>query len=142
LSKLDVVGVSVHSHFNLPQAEQTARVKRAIANPNADIFFHPTGRLIGKREPIQLDMDDVIATAKKTGTVIEINSFPERSDLKDEYVRKCVDLGVKLAVDSDGHSIKHFALLEFGIAQARRGWATKADVINSWPLEKMLKLLK
>ncbi|HVO29068.1 MAG TPA: DNA polymerase III, partial [Candidatus Paceibacterota bacterium] len=111
-------------------------------NPNADIFFHPTGRLIGKREPIDLDMDEILKAAKKTGTVMEVNAFPERSDLKDEYIRKCVDMGIPLAIDSDGHSIKHFALLDFGIAQARRGWATKHDIINAWPIEKMLARLK
>ncbi|HEX4104129.1 MAG TPA: DNA polymerase/3'-5' exonuclease PolX [Candidatus Paceibacterota bacterium] len=142
LEKLDVVGVSVHSHFTLPRAEQTARVIRAISNPNADIFFHPTGRIINRREPIDIDVDEVIKVAKKTGTVMEVNSFPERSDLKDEYIRKCVDAGVKLSIDSDAHSSRHYAFLEFGIAQARRGWAERKDVINAWPVEKMLKCLK
>jgi DNA polymerase (family 10) len=142
LSKLDVVGVSVHSHFTLPRAEQTARVIRAISNPNADIFFHPTGRIINRREAIDIDMDEVIKVAKKTGTVMEVNAFPERSDLKDEYIRKCVDAGVKLSIDSDAHSSKHYPLLEFGISQARRGWAERKDVINAWPTEKMLSFLK
>ncbi len=142
LAKLDVVGVSVHSHFNLSRADQTARVKRAISNPNADIFFHPTGRIINRRPPIELDMDDVIAVAKKTKTVKEENSVPARADLKDEYIRKCVDLGVKLAIDSDGHSVQHFALLEYGISQARRGWAERKEVVNAWPMEKMFGFLK
>jgi DNA polymerase (family 10) len=142
LEQLDVVGVSVHSHFTLPRGEQTARVIRAISNPNADIFFHPTGRIINRRPPIELDMDEVLKVAKHTKTVMEINSFPERADLKDEYIRKCVDMGIKLSIDSDGHSVKHFGLLEYGISQARRGWVTKADVINAWPVEKMLKFLK
>ncbi len=142
LSKLDVVGVSVHSYFNLPRAEQTARVLRAINNPNVDILFHPTGRIINRRPAIDLDMDAVIALAKKTKTVMEINSFPERSDLKDEHVRKCVEAGVLLSVDSDAHAAIHFDLLEWGIAQARRGWAEKKDVINAWPMEKMVKCLK
>jgi DNA polymerase (family X) len=142
LSQLDVVGVSVHSHFTLPRAEQTARVRRAIENPNADILFHPTGRIINKREPIDLDMDEIIAVSKKTGTVMEINCFPERSDLKDEYIRRCVDAGVRLSIDSDAHNSKHYSNLQFGIAQARRGWVTRADVINAWPVEKMLGMLK
>jgi len=142
LSKLDVVGVSVHSYFNLSRAEQTARVARAIDNPHVDIIFHPTGRIINRRPPIDLDMDEIIALAKKTKTVMEINSFPERSDLKDEHVRKCVEAGVLLAIDSDAHAIPHFDLLEWGIAQARRGWAEKKDVINAWPVEKMLSCLK
>jgi DNA polymerase (family 10) len=142
LSQLDVVGVSVHSHFNLPRKEQTARVRRAIENPNVDILFHPTGRIINRREPIDLDMDEIIAVAKKTGTVMEINSFPERSDLKDEYIRRCVMAGVKLAIDSDAHHSRHYLNLEYGISQARRGWAERKDIINAWPLEKMLQHLK
>jgi DNA polymerase (family X) len=142
LSKLDVVGVSVHSHFNLPRAEQTARVARAIDNPQVDILFHPTGRIINRRPPIDLDIDEIVKVAKRTKTVMEINSFPERSDLKDEHVRKCVEAGVKLSVDSDAHATQHFDLLENGIAVARRGWAEKKDVINAWPVEKMLSYLK
>jgi DNA polymerase (family 10) len=142
LSKLDVVGVSVHSYFNLPRAEQTERVRRAISNPNVDIFFHPTGRLINKRAPYDIDIDEIIATAKKTGTVLEIDALPERSDLKDEYIRKCVEAGVKMSIDSDAHAVGHFDFLPCGIAQARRGWAEKKDIINAWPVEKMLKFLK
>jgi DNA polymerase (family 10) len=142
LSKLDVVGVSLHSFFNLPEAEQTERALRAIRNPHADIFFHPTGRLVGKREACKLDMVKIIQAAKETGTVLEVNSFPERLDLKDEYVRMAVNAGVKLSIDSDAHAPTHFDLLPYGIANARRGWATRADVINAWPLEKMLKFLK
>jgi DNA polymerase (family 10) len=142
LSKLDVVGVSVHSFFTLPRAEQTARVVRAISNPNVDILFHPTGRLINKRPPIDIDIDEIIATAKKTGTIMEIDALPERSDLKDEHIRKCVEAGVKMSIDSDAHATAHFAFLECGVAQARRGWAERKDIVNAWPLEKMLGFLK
>jgi DNA polymerase (family 10) len=142
LAKLDVVGVSVHSFFDMPRAAQTARVLRAMANPHVDILFHPTGRILNRRPPIDLDIDAVIAAAKRTGTVMEIDALPERSDLKDEYIRKCVEAGVPMAIDSDAHAPAHFALLEYGIAQARRGWATKGDIVNAWPLEKMLKRLK
>jgi DNA polymerase (family 10) len=142
LSRLDVCGVSVHSHFNLSRADQTARVRRAIENPNADIFFHPTGRIINRRAAIDIDMDEIIAVAKRTGTVMEINCFPERADLKDEHIRKCIDAGVRLSIDSDAHNSRHYLNLPYGIAQARRGWVTRADVINAWPVEKMLKALK
>ncbi len=142
LSQLDVVGVSVHSFFDLPRAAQTARVIRAISNPNVDILFHPTGRLINKRPPIDIDIDEIIVTAKKTGTILEIDALPERSDLKDEHIRKCVEAGVKMCIDSDAHAAAHYAFLECGIAQARRGWAEKKDIINAWPVEKMLKFLK
>ena len=142
LSKLDVVGVSVHSYFNLSRAEQTGRVKRAMENPNVDILFHPTGRIVNRREAIELDMEAVIAHAKHTGTVLEIDAYPDRSDLRDEYIRQCVEAGVKMCIDSDAHSPTHFPYLEYGIAQARRGWAEKRDIINAWPAEKMLGFLK
>ncbi|MBU6415464.1 DNA polymerase III, partial [Patescibacteria group bacterium] len=105
-------------------------------------IFHLTGRIINKREPIQLNIDEIIKAAKRTGTILEIDAFPSRSDIKDEYIRKCVEVGVKMSIDSDAHSTEHFKFLEFGVAQARRGWAEKKDIINAWPLEKMLNFLK
>ncbi len=142
LSKLDVVGVSVHSYFNLPKKIQTERVKKAMANKNADILFHPTGRLIMKREAIDIDIEEIIEHAQKTKTVLEINGAPERLDFKDEYIRKCIASGVKMAINSDAHSIYQFGNIEYGVSQARRGWATKEDIINAWPLTKMIKMLK
>lgn len=142
LAGCDVVGASVHSLFNLSRMDQTERIKRAMANPNVDIIFHPTGRVIQEREPYAVDAEALIAYAKKTGTVMEINAFPDRADLSDEYIRKCVSSGVSLSIDSDAHDASHFQYLEYGIAQARRGWAEKKDIINAQPLEKMLKALK
>jgi DNA polymerase (family 10) len=142
LSKLDVVGAAVHSHFNLSEKDQTERIIRAMENPNVDIIFHPTGRIIQKRDSIKIDMDKLLKIAKKTRTVLEIDAYPDRSDLKDEYIRKAIDAGVKLAIDSDAHSIYHFQYLEYGIAQARRGWAEKRNIINSHSWPEMLKQLK
>ncbi len=142
LSQLDVVGASVHSYFNLSREEQTKRVKRAMENKNVDILFHPTGRVIQKRDAYDVDMDELIHHAKKTGTILEIDALPERADLKDEYIRKCVAAGVKMSIDSDAHTPAHFQILRYGIAQARRGFAEKKDIINTWPLAKMRKLLK
>lgn len=142
LAKLDVVGASVHSHFRLSHMEQTARVIRAMENPHVDIIFHLTGRRINRREPIDLDIDAIIAAAKRTGTVLEINASPERLDLKDEYIRKCVEAGVKMVIDSDAHAADHFKFLEYGIAQARRGWAEKNDIVNTLPLKEFLQALK
>ncbi len=142
LAKLDVVGISVHSFFNLSREDQTKRIKRAIGNPHADIFFHPTGRLINRRKAYDVDMEEIIETAKKTDTILEIDAYPDRLDLKDEHIRKCVAAGVKMAIDSDAHSLNHFEVLKYGIAQARRGWAEKKDIINAWPVEKMLSFLK
>jgi DNA polymerase (family 10) len=142
LAKLDVVGAAVHSNFNMPEADMTARIIRAMENPNVDIVFHPTGRIIKRREPYKVDMDKVVKAAAKTKTVLEIDAYPDRLDLKDEHVRRAVGEGVKLAIDSDAHSAGHFNFLEFGIAQARRGWAEKKDVINTRPWEEMVKMLK
>ena len=142
LAKLDVVGAAVHSHFNLSHEEQTKRVTKAMSNPNVDIIFHLTGRVIGRREAIQVDVDEIIKSAKSTGTVLEIDAFPERLDIKDEHIKKCVEAGVKMVIDSDAHSINHFKYLELGIAQARRGWAKKSDVLNTKPLKDFLKSLK
>jgi len=142
LAKLDIIGVAVHSHFNLPRAEQTKRIIKAMQNKYADILFHPTGRLIQKRAPYDVDVEEIIKVAKETGTILEIDADPYRLDLKDECIRKAIEAGVKLAIDTDAHSKKSFHYLEFGVAQARRGWATKGNIINtrSWP--EMLKLLK
>ena len=142
LAKLDVVGASVHSHFSMSQAEMMARIIKAMENPHVDIIFHPTGRIIQKRDAYKVDMDEIIKAAKRTKTILEANAYPERLDLKDEYIRQAIEAGVKITIDSDAHSVYHFHYLEYGIAQARRGWAEKKDVINahSWP--EMLKLLK
>ena len=142
LTKLDVVGAAIHHYFHLTREEQTARIIRAMENPHVDIIFHLTGRKINQRDPIELDIDEIIKAAKRTGTVLEINAYPDRLDLKDGYIKKCVEAGVKMSIDSDAHSIEHFKLLEHGIAQARRGWAKRSDIINTYPLEKMLKFLK
>jgi len=142
LAKLDVVGVAIHSHFNLPKEEQTKRLIRAMENPNADIVFHPTGRLLNKRDACDIDIDALIRAAKRTGTVLEIDAYPDRLDLKDDYARKCAEAGVKLSIDSDAHAICHLRYLKWGIAQARRGWVAKESVINAHSIKTMLKMLK
>ena len=113
-----------------------------MENPNVDIIFHLTGRIINRREAIDADIDEIIKAAKRTGTILEIDAFPGRLDIKDGYIRKCVEQGVKMSIDSDAHSVQHFKYLEIGISQARRGWAKRGDIINAWPIEKMLKFLK
>lgn len=139
LAKLDVVGASIHSHFSLPREEQTARMIAAMRNPNVDIIFHPTGRKIHKREPYDIDMDAVLKAAKGTGTAMEIDSYPDRSDLRDAHVRHAVRLGVKLTIDTDAHHPSHLRWLDLGTAIARRGWATKKDVLNTRSLADLLK---
>jgi DNA polymerase (family 10) len=143
LAKLDVVGVAVHSHFNLPRKEMTERIIRAMESPHADILFHPTGRILMKREPYDVDIDAIIEAAKRTGTALEIDALPERLDLKDEHIRKAVEAGVKLTIDSDAHNLNHLrSPIDYGIGTARRGWARKSDVINTLPVEKFLRCLK
>ncbi len=142
LKKLDVVGIAVHSGFKMSRKEMTERIIKAMKNPNADILFHPTGRIINRRPPYQLDIEKIIRVAKQTKTVLEINANPARLDLKDEYIKMVKKAGVKMSISSDAHKCSQLEYLEFGIAQARRGWAEKKDIINAWPLEKMLKMLK
>jgi DNA polymerase (family 10) len=142
LEKLDVVGAAIHSHFDLPRDEQTQRLIRAMENPHVDIIFHPTCRLINARPEIELDLDAMIKTAKRSRTVLEIDAYPDRLDLRDEYVKKCVEAGVLMSIDSDAHAPEHFSVLKFGIAQARRGWASKDDILNTSPLRAMLRRLE
>lgn len=142
LDKLDIVGAAIHSQFSLPIEVQTERLVSAARNPSVDILFHPTGRLINKREGYPVDIEKVIDVALETGTALEIDAHYDRLDLKDEYVRMAVQKGVKLTIDSDAHHPVHFAYLVFGVAQARRGWATAEDVLNTMPAEMLLKALK
>lgn len=142
LGELDVASAGVHSHFNLNMEEMTKRILKAIENPNVDILVHPTTRQIQKREPVQLDIEQVIEKAKETGTILDIDSYPDRLDLKDEHVRKAVERGAKLGISSDSHSTAHFHYLELGVAQARRGWATAKDVVNTRKVDEFKKLLK
>ena len=142
LDKLDVVGAAIHSHFNLPIETQTERLIKAAKNPNVDILFHPTGRLINKRAGYLMDIEKVIEVAKDTNTVLEIDAHYDRLDLKDEYVRMAVRNGVKLVIDSDAHHPIHYSFLTFGIAQARRGWAIQSDILNTLQADKLLKALK
>ncbi len=142
LAQLDIVGVSVHSYFNMSRGDMTRRIVRAISNRHADILFHPTGRLVNRRPPYDVDMEAVIAAAKATRTILEINASPERLDLRDEHIRRAKEAGVLFAIDSDAHALKGLDVLQYGIAQARRGWAEKENIINAQPLEKMRKRLK
>jgi DNA polymerase (family X) len=142
LAKLDCAGAAVHSLFKMSKEDMTNRIIRAMENPNIDIIFHPTGRLINKREPYEVDMEKLLKIAKKTNTVMEIDAFPDRLDLNDEYIRKAVSLGVKMSIDTDAHATQHLDYMEYGIAQARRGWAEKKDIINTKSWQELLKLLK
>jgi DNA polymerase (family 10) len=142
LSRLDVVVASVHSFFDLPREVQTDRVVRALKNRHVSILGHPTGRLIGEREPYDIDMERVIAAAHERSCYLEINSEPDRLDLNDIHAHAAKSKGVKVASSTDAHSINAFQYMRFGIDQARRGWLTANDVINTRSLADLQKLLK
>jgi len=138
----DVVLASVHSSFRQPKKEMTERVKKAIENKYVHILSHPTGRKIQKKEAINLDIDEVYESAKDHNVAIEINAYPERLDLNDGLVRRAVDQHVKLSIGTDSHRKDHLRYYELGIAVARRGWAQKKDIINTYSLKKLKNFLK
>ena len=142
LEKLDVVVASVHSFFDLPRDAQTERVMRALQNRHVSILGHPTGRLIGEREPYDIDMDRVLSAAHDLECCVEINAEPDRLDLNDIHAHAAKSKGVKVAVSTDAHSVNGLQYMRFGIDQARRGWLTANDVINTRSLADLRKLLK
>ena len=142
LEKLDYVIAGIHSQFKMSKSQMTKRIITAMKNPNVDIISHPTGRIIQRRDEYQIDFDEILKAAKETNTILEINSFPERLDLKDIYIKKAKEAGVKMVINTDSHHIDHLRFIEYGIAQARRGWAERKDIVNTWPLEKLQKQFK
>ncbi|MDP2741510.1 MAG: DNA polymerase/3'-5' exonuclease PolX [bacterium] len=142
LEKLDYVIAGVHSSFKLSRQEMTQRLIKAMKNKNVDIISHPTGRLIGRRDEYQIDFDKILKTAKETGTILEINSSPERVDLNGFYIRRAKEVGVKMIINTDAHQKEHLEFMEYGISQARRGWAEKEDIINTQQIEELLSYFK
>ena len=139
LAQLDIVVASVHSHFNLTEAEMTKRIIRAIENPFVNIIGHPTGRMLGHRPMYPVNLEAVIAAAAENGTVLEINGSPSRLDLDPQFVRMAKKAGVRLAVNTDAHAIDRLVHRQSGLNVARRGWLTKTDVINTYTLEELRK---
>jgi DNA polymerase (family 10) len=139
LAKLDYVIAGVHSVMKMPKEKMTQRIITAMKNPNVDIISHPTGRLLQKRDEYLIDFDRILEAAKEHDVVLEINSSPERLDLNDVNVRRAKEAGVKMIINTDSHHKSQLKLIEFGIAQARRGWASKEDIINTQPVENILK---
>ncbi|MBN1226811.1 MAG: DNA polymerase/3'-5' exonuclease PolX [Deltaproteobacteria bacterium] len=142
LKHLDLTVCSIHYKFNLSREKQTERILRAMDNPYFTILGHPTGRLINERRPYEVDLERIIKAAKERGCFIEINAHPDRLDLTDIYCKMAKDMGVKIAISTDAHSLKHFDYLRFGIGQARRGWLGPEDVLNTRNLEDLKKLLQ
>jgi len=142
LEKLDYVIAGVHSSLKMEQKEMTERIIKAMRNENIDIISHPTGRIIQKRDEYQVDLQKLLKTAKETGTILEINSWPERLDLRDIYVKMAKKIGAKMIINTDSHEKSQMHFINFGIAQARRGWAEKLDVVNALSVEDLLKHFK
>ncbi|MBI4441788.1 MAG: DNA polymerase/3'-5' exonuclease PolX [Acidobacteria bacterium] len=142
LAQLDVVVASVHSHMNLPPEQMTERLLRAFENPYLSILGHPTGRLLLRREPFGFDIEKVLDAAKKKKIAMEINSFPDRLDLREHNVRLCKERGVKLVISTDSHHTKHLEHIKYGVLMARRGWLEKEDVLNTLPVERFLKAMR
>jgi DNA polymerase (family 10) len=142
LSKLDVVIAAIHSGFKQESKVITERIIKAMQNKLVSIIAHPTGRLIGYRESYQVDINKIMDVAAETGTILEINAYPERLDLNDVYCRMAKDRRVQLAIETDAHSIDGLEFMNLGVDVARRGWLEEKDIINTLPLDKLLKRLK
>ncbi len=138
LAQLDFVIAGVHSGLKMEKEKITERLIKAMRNPNIDIISHPTGRLIQERDECQIDFDRILKIAKETGTILEINSSPDRLDLKDGNIRKAKEAGVKMIINTDSHDKIHLGNIKYGIAQARRGWAEKEDIVNTELLRELL----
>lgn len=142
LAEMDFVIAGVHSQFKMDREEMTRRMITAMNNPHVDIISHPTGRLLKKRVEYDIFLDKMLDAARATKTVLEINAYPERLDLNDLNIHVCKNMGIKMVINTDAHQVDQLRFMPFGIAQARRGWAEKEDIINAWPVEKFLKMLK
>ena len=142
LAQLDLVVASIHSGFKMEEEAMTRRIVTALGNPYLDILGHPTGRLIGERDPYQVDIEQVFAAALEHSVAMEINAFPERLDLKDVHARRAKELGLKIVVSTDAHSADHYHLMRYGVATARRGWLAPEDVLNTLPWSKLRKQLR
>lgn len=141
LARLDYVIASVHGNFNLPRDRQTERILRAMDNKHVRMLAHPTGRLLFERDAYEVDVERLVRHARQCGCVLELNAQPSRLDLNDTYCHMAKDEGVRVAINSDAHSVLDFDNLRFGIGQARRGWLEKRDVLNARTLGQLRKLL-
>jgi DNA polymerase (family 10) len=139
LEQLDLVVVSIHSYFGLPRDEQTERVLCAVRHPEVNVLAHPTGRLINRRAPIELDIDEVLQVCAAHDVAVELNAQPDRLDLKDTQLVRARELGVKVVISTDAHRTDELELIHYGVEQARRAWLTPGDVLNTLPLGDLLE---
>ena len=142
LAQLDVIVCSVHSYMNLDRAAMTDRLLAAIENPYTQIIAHPTGRLLLRRDPFDYDMEKVLDACAKHGVAMECNSYPDRLDLKDVYLRMCKERGVKVVISTDAHTTTNLSFVRYGVTMARRGWLEKKNVINTLPADELLAALR
>jgi len=142
LKKLDYVIAGVHSNFKMSKERMTERIIKAMENPYVKIISHPTGRILKRRDEYQIDIDKILRSAKETNTILEINSFPERLDLNAVNIKRAIEFGVKLVINTDSHHKDQLNYMEYGVSQARRGWAERKDIINTLSLDKLLKIFK
>ena len=142
LKELDLVVCAIHYNMNLSKQKQTKRILKAMENPYTNILAHPTGRKINERKGYDIDMEKIMKEAKNQGFFLEINSNPDRLDLNDKYIKQAKETGLKLAISTDAHSIDNLEYMKYGVAQARRGWLEKDDVINTRSWKDLKKLLK
>lgn len=142
LKECDVVIGAVHYRFNLSEKEMTERIVKGISNRCVNVFGHPTGRLILERPPYEVNVEALVKAALDYGVVLEINAHPDRLDLKDIHVRLARDRGVKLVISTDSHSPQNLEFMRYGVFTARRGWVEAKDVVNTYPLQRLLKALK
>ncbi|HCB48898.1 MAG TPA: DNA polymerase/3'-5' exonuclease PolX, partial [Chloroflexi bacterium] len=138
LAELDFVIASLHTGLRQSREQVMSRLLTAVENPHVDMIAHPTGRLMPDRRPADVDMEALLKAANRTGTIMEINANPQRLDLRDKHARLARELGVRLAINTDAHVDEHFAFMLFGVATAQRGWVTKDDVVNTWPVDKLM----
>lgn len=141
LEKLDIVIGAIHSGFKQDREKITKRILRAIENPLVHVIAHPTGRLLGVREPYEVEMDAVMEAVKKYGKTLEINAYFERLDLDDTHCRKAKEIGIRVSIGTDSHHLDQMWMMSLGVAVARRGWLEAQDVLNTLSLKELLKKL-
>ena len=141
LKQFDVVGIGIHTAFKMNRDQMTRRIINGMQNEYVHFLAHPTGRLIGRRDSFDVDMEQIIDTAKSTDTFLEINSFPDRLDLNDIYAKLAKERGVRFVIGTDAHSVKQLPFMRFGVATARRGWLEKKDILNTYSLKELEKIL-
>jgi DNA polymerase (family 10) len=142
LAQLDVVIAAVHSGFKMDAQTMTSRIIQAMQNPYVDALAHPTGRIIGKRDPYEVDIERLLAAAAELGVAMEINSYPDRLDLRDVHARRAKERGGKVVINTDAHDCDHLRLITYGVATARRGWLEPDDVLNTLPLKELRTRLR